>query len=110
MTSLAAVNTTTRLGTRVRANVFRTSRHIERARPARAGGSSFDARRCLALAKSLTGPSTVFMDYKFREPPRRFIIGHQNMGNLNADRFVTDRRRQPHLARIDHYIIQEILV
>src|SRR5207247_11400887 len=94
MTSSAAVNTTTRLGTRVRANVFRTSRHIERARPARAGGSSFDASRCLALAKSLTGSSTIFMDYKFREPPRRFIIGHQNISNLNADSFVSDRRNQ----------------
>src|SRR5436309_509857 len=122
MTSSAAVNTTTRLGTRVRANVFRTSRHIERARPARAGGPSFNASRCLALAKSLTGNRTVFMiviplpegelntNYKFGQSPRRFIIGHQNIGNLNADSFVSDRRSQCRIARIEYYIIQEIMV
>src|SRR2546426_4573592 len=92
MTSSAAVNTTTRLGTRVRANVFRTSRHIERARPARAGGSRFYARRCLAFAESFNGRSTVFIDFKFPEPPRPLLIGDQNIWNLKAHSFLSGRR------------------
>src|SRR5213593_641159 len=119
MTSSAAVNTITRLGTRARASVFRTSKHIARASPARAGGFSFADSRCLALANSLTGSRTVFIflsaeaspaNYEFREPACRVVIGHHNVRNLNTDAFVPNGRSQPRIPRIEHYIIQKIMV
>src|SRR2546421_5684332 len=92
-TSSAAVNTTTRSGVFAFANTLSTSASIARASPARVAASMPEARRCLAVAKFLTGNRTVFIDYKLREPPGGFVIRHQDVGNLNSDRFVADRRR-----------------
>ena len=61
------------------------------------------------LVKVISG-TMLNTDHKFGELSRRFVIGHQNIGNLNADSFVSDRRSQCRIARIEHYIIQEIMV